>query len=196
MSRYNRFLWILVAILGAVMIYQFLMMNRSKPPYKQTYYSSTYVFSNNSSTVTIHTIARFLFNKPEELTKAMNRFKSLNNKEKLKAYNNIFAKLSKSLKRPLKALSYQSTMTAESATKVQIEENGVVSGLINSSGDRVTISMGKAEMKLDENSKVTFILPKGSKLISAFPTPTSVNGNKLIWDGPMKLEFPEVVYKK
>lgn len=196
MSRYNRFLWILVAVLGAVMIYQFFMMNRNKTPYKQTYYVSEYIFDNNSTAVSIHTVARFLFDKPEDLRKAMDRFKSLSNKDKLKAYNDIFAKLSKSLKKPIKALSYQSTMTAENTTTLQIEENGVVSGLVSSTDDHVKIAMGKAEMKLDKNSKVIFDLPKGSKLISALPTPTSVNGNKLIWKGPMDLEFPEVEYKK
>ncbi len=196
MSRYNRFLWILVAVLGAVMIYQFFMMNRNKAPYKQTYYASEYIFSNNSTAVSIHTVARFLFDKPEELKKTMDRFRSLSNKDKLKAYNDIFAKLSKSLKKPIKALSYQSTMTAKNATTLQIEENGIVSGLVSSTDNHVKIAMGKAEMKLDKNSKVIFVLPEGSKLISALPTPTSVNGNKLIWKGPMNLEFPEVEYKK
>ncbi len=196
MSRYKRFLWILVAVLGAVMVYQFFMMNKNKTTYKQTYYKSEYIFSNDSTSVSIHTVAGFLFKKPEDLKKAMDQFKSLSNKDKLKAYNNMFTKLSKSIKKPIRALSYQSTMTAESTTALKIEENGVVSGLVSSTDDLVKISMGKVDMKLDKNSKVIFSIPKGSKLISVLPTPTSVDGNELIWKGPMDLKFPEVDYKK
>ncbi len=195
MSRYNKLLWIVVAVLAGVMVFQFFYMKK-KPAYKQTYYISEYTFSNNSTAVSIHSIARFVFDKSEDLKKAVEQFGGLSHKDKVKAYSDMFANLSKNTKTSIKVLDYQSTMTTLEGNTLQIEENGVISGIVTSNGDQMKISMGKVGMKLDENSKVIFNFPQSDKIISVSPTPTTVKGNQLIWKGPMDLEFPEVKYKK
>ncbi len=195
MSRYNKLLWIVVAVLAGVMVFQFFHIKKS-PAYKQTYYISEYTFSNNSTAVSIHSVARFVFDKPEELKKAAKQFEGLSHKDKIKAYSDMFANLSKNAKIPLKVLDYQSTMTIFKGNTMQIEENGVISGIVVPDGDVIKVSMGKVGMKLDKNSKVTFNFPKSDKIISISPTPTVASGNRLIWKGPMDLKFPEVEYKK
>ncbi len=195
MSRYNKLLWMVVAVLAAVMIFQFFYMKK-KPAYKQTYYISEYTFSNDSTAVSIHSVARFVFDKPEDLKKAVDQFGKLSHKDKLKAYSDMFTNLSKNTKTTIKVLDYQSTMTTLKDNVLQIEENGVISGIVTYDGDQMKVSMGKVGMKLDENSRVTFNFPQSDKIISVSPTPTVANVDQLIWKGPMDLKFPEVKYKK
>ncbi len=195
MSRYNKFLWIVVAVLIGVMIFQFFFMKR-KPAYHQTYYKSEYLFSNDSTSVSIHSVAKFAFNKADEMKKAVEQFQKMSSADKLKAYKEMFANLSKNTKVKINVLGYQSTMTTFGATGLKIEEKGIISGIIKQKGKITTVGMGNVEMKLDENSEVIFVLPKGSKLVSVVPTPTSVKENELIWKGPMNLKFPEVEYER
>lgn len=195
MSRYNKLLWIVVAVLAAVMVFQFFYLRR-KPAYRQTYYISEYTFSTSSTAVSIHSVARFVFDKSEDLKKAVEQFGGLSHEDKVKAYSDMFTNLSKNAKISVKVLDYQSTMTTLEGNTLQIEENGVISGIVASEGDRMKVSMGKVGMKLDKNSKVIFNFPQSEKIISVSSTPTVVNRNQLIWKGPMDLEFPEVEYKK
>ncbi len=195
MSRYNKFLWIVVAVLVGVMVFQFFFM-RKKPSYHQTYYKSEYIFSDNSTAVSIHSVAKFAFNKADDMKKAVGEFQKMSRSDKLKAYQDMFTNLSKNTKVKVNVIDYQSTMTTFGATGLKIEETGVISGIMEKDGKNTKIGMGEVEMKLDENSEVMFIFPKDVKIISVVPTPTTIEGNELIWKGPMDLKFPEVEYTK
>ncbi len=195
MSRYNKFLWIVVAVLAGVMVFQFFFLKR-KPAYHQTYYRSEYIFSNNSTAVTILSVADFKFNKASDMDKAVTQFKKMSHADKLKAYKEMFANLAKNTKVSVKVLDYQSTLTTFGATGLKIEEKGVITGVLKEDGNTVHVGMGNVEMKLDANSKVIFKFPSSWKIVSVVPTPTSAKDNVLIWQGPMNLKFPEVECKK
>lgn len=194
MSRYNRFLWIVVGVLAVVMIAQFFFTNR-KPPYDQTYYYSEYIFSA-TSTVNVHSIARFDFHNTADLKKAEDQFKGLSQEDKMKSYRDMFANLSKSTKIPITVVSYHSTMTSVDSNTLQIDERSSINGILTLGATGNRISMGGVTMKLDQNSEVIFRLPQGSKVLSVAPTPTSADGATLTWKGPQELKFPEVTYKK
>ncbi len=194
MSRYNRFLWIVVGVLAVVMIAQFFFTNR-KPPYDQTYYYSKYTFGATSA-VSINSIARFNFHTAADLKKAEDQFKGLSQDQKLKSYKDMFDNLSKSTKIPVTVLSYHSTMTAIDSNVLQIDESSTIKGILTASSTENRITMGGVTMKLDKNSEVIFRLPDGSQILSVAPTPTSIEGATLTWKGAQELKFPEVTYKK
>jgi hypothetical protein len=195
MSKYNKFLWIVVAVLVGVMAFQFFFMKK-KPNYHQTYYRSEYIFSNDSTSVSIQSVAKFAFNKASDMNKAVEEFQKMSKTDKLKAYKEMFANLSKNTNVKVNVLDYQSTMTTFGATGLKIEEKGVISGVIKQNDGNMHVGMGNVEMKLDGNSEVIFTFPKDVKVVSVTPTPTIAKNNELIWKGPMDLKFPEVEYEK
>ncbi len=195
MSRYNKFLWIVVAVLAGVMIFQFFFLNR-KPAYRQVYYRSEYIFSPNSSAVTILSVAKFDFKNASDMNKAVSQFKKMSKTDKLKAYKKMFVDLAKKTKVNVDVLDYQSTLTTFGATGLKIEEKGVISGITKKDGKYWKIGMGSVEMKLDANAKVIFKFPSSWKIVSVVPTPTFIKDNILTWEGPMNLKFPEVEFEK
>ncbi|WP_456399151.1 DUF4897 domain-containing protein [Mesoaciditoga sp.] len=195
MSKYNKLLWIVVAALAGVMVFQFFFMKR-KTPYHQTYYRSEYVFSNDSTAVTIRSVAKFSFDKVGDMKKAIDQFEKMTKSDKLKAYKEMFKNLSKNTKVNIEVLDYKSTMTTFGSTGLKIDETGVIAGIIKRDGKKMSVGMGNVEMKLDGNSEVIFSFPENVKIISVSPTPTLKRENELIWKGPMNLKFPEVEYVK
>ncbi len=195
MRKYNRFLWIMVGVLVVVMIVQFILTTNRKPPYQQLSYQAEYIF-DYATPVTINDSVKLYYENPSDLQKAIEEFNKLTPQEKFKSYQQMFQNLSNSTKLSLIPVSYDSTATVINANTLQFNEHSVVDGIVTVNGSDYVVSMGKVGMKLDNGSVVTFKFPKGSKIISVSPTPTTIDNSVLTWEGPMNLSFPEIVYTK
>ncbi len=195
MRKYNRFLWIMVGVLVVVMIVQFILTTNRKPPYQQLSYQAEYIF-DYATPVTINDSVKLYYENSSDLQKAIEEFNKLTPQEKFKSYQQMFQNLSNSTKLSLIPVSYDSTATVINANTLQFNEHSVVDGIVTVKGSDYMVSMGKVGMKLDNGSVVTFKFPKGSKIISVSPTPTTIDNSVLTWEGPMNLSFPEIVYTK
>ncbi len=195
MRKYNRFLWIMVGVLVVVMIVQFILTTNRKPPYQQLSYQAEYIF-DYATPVTINDSVKLYYENSSDLQKAIEEFNKLTPQEKFKSYQQMFQNLSNSTKLSLIPVSYDSTATVINANTLQFNEHSVVDGIVTVNGSDYMVSMGKVGMKLDNGSVVTFKFPKGSKIISVSPTPTTIDNSVLTWEGPMNLSFPEIVYTK
>ncbi len=195
MRKYNRFLWIMVGVLVVVMIVQFILTTNRKPPYQQLSYQAEYIF-DYATPVTINDSVKLYYENSSDLQKAIDEFNKLTPQEKFKSYQQMFQNLSNSTKLSLIPVSYDSTATVINANTLQFNEHSVVDGIVTVNGSDYMVSMGKVGMKLDNGSVVTFKFPKGSKIISVSPTPTTIDNSVLTWEGPMNLSFPEIVYTK
>jgi len=195
MRKYNRFLWIMVGVLVVVMIVQFILTTNRKPPYQQLSYQAEYIF-DYATPVTINDSVKLYYENSSDLQKAIEEFNKLTPQEKFKSYQQMFQNLSNSTKLSLIPVSYDSTATVINANTLQFNEHSVVDGIVTVNGSDYVVSMGKVGMKLDNGSVVTFKFPKGSKIISVSPTPTTIDNSVLTWEGPMNLSFPEIVYTK
>ncbi len=195
MRKYNKFLWIMVGVLVVVMIVQFILTTNRKPPYQQLSYQAEYIF-DYATPVTINDSVKLYYANPSDLQKAIDEFNKLTPQDKFKSYQQMFQNLSNSTKLSLIPVSYDSTATVINANTLQFNEHSVVDGIVTVNGSDYVVSMGKVGMKLDNGSVVTFKFPKGSKIISVSPTPTTIDNSVLTWEGPMNLSFPEIVYTK
>ncbi len=195
MRKYNKFLWIMVGVLVVVMIVQFILTTNKKPPYQQLSYQAEYIF-DYATPVTINDSVKLYYANPSDLQKAIDEFNKLTPQDKFKSYQQMFQNLSNSTKLSLIPVSYDSTATVINANTLQFNEYSVVDGIVTVNGSDYVVSMGKVGMKLDNGSVVTFKFPKGSKIISVSPTPTTIDNSVLTWEGPMNLSFPEIVYTK
>lgn len=195
MSKYNKFLWIMVGVLAVVMIVQFVMTANRKPPYEQLAYQAEYIFTY-STPVVINDSVKLYYSNSSDLQKALDEYNKLSPQDKFKSYQQMFENLSKSTKISFVPLSYDSTATVLNPNTLEFIEHSVVDGIVTVKGSNYYVSMGTIGMKLDKNSFVTFKFPQGSNIISVKPTPTSVSGSTLTWQGPMDLSFPEVVFTK
>ncbi len=195
MSKYNKFLWIMVGVLVVVMVVQFLLTTNKKPPYEQLSYYAEYTF-NYATPVSIYDTVSLYYANSNDLKNALSEFNKLTPADKLNSYKGMFTNLAKSTKIDLNAISYSSTATVVNDNTLKFNESSVVDGIVKVNGNDYQISMGKISMKLDKNSEVVFKFPAGTKILSISPTPTTIDNAVLIWKGPVDLQFPEVVYTK
>ncbi|PMP70505.1 MAG: hypothetical protein C0176_00230 [Mesoaciditoga sp.] len=195
MSKYNRFLWIMVGVLVVVMVVQFVITANKKPPYEQIAYQAEYIFTY-STPVVINDSVKLYYANSNDLQKALDEYNKLSPQDKFKSYQQMFDNLSKSTKLNLVPVSYDSTATVLNPNTLQFTEHSVVDGIVTVKGSNYYVSMGKIGMKLDKNSIVTFEFPLDSRIISVSPTPTTISNSTLTWQGPMDLSFPEVVFTR
>ncbi|HEU23903.1 MAG: DUF4897 domain-containing protein [Athalassotoga sp.] len=195
MSKYNRFLWIMVGVLVVVMVVQFVITANRKPPYEQIAYQAEYIFTY-STPVVINDSVKLYYANSNDLQKALDEYNKLSPQDKFKSYQQMFDNLSKSTKLNLVPVSYDSTATVLNPNTLQFTEHSVVDGIVTVKGSNYYVSMGKIGMKLDKNSIVTFEFPLDSRIISVSPTPTTISNSTLTWQGPMDLSFPEVVFTR
>ncbi len=195
MSKYNKFLWIMVGVLVVVMVIQFVITSNRKPPYEQIAYQAEYIFTY-STPVVINDSVKLYYPNSNDLQKALDEYNKLSPQDKFKSYQQMFDNLSKSTKLSLVPVSYDSTAIVLNPNTLQFTEHSVVDGIVTLNGSNYYVSMGKVGMKLDKNSIVTFKFPQGAKIISVSPTPTTISNSALTWEGPMDLSFPEVVFTR
>ncbi|BBJ27830.1 DUF4897 domain-containing protein [Athalassotoga saccharophila] len=195
MSKYNKFLWIMVGVLVVVMVVQFVITANRKPPYEQIAYQAEYIFTY-STPVVINDSVKLYYPNSNDLQKALDEYNKLSPQDKFKSYQQMFDNLSKSTKLSLVPISYDSTAIVLNPNTLQFTEHSVVDGIVTVKGSNYYVSMGKVGMKLDKNSVVTFEFPQDSKIISVNPTPTTISNSSLTWEGPMDLSFPEVVFTR
>uniref|UniRef100_A0A7V3VS84 DUF4897 domain-containing protein n=1 Tax=Mesoaciditoga lauensis TaxID=1495039 RepID=A0A7V3VS84_9BACT len=195
MSRYNKFLWIMVGVLVVVMVVQFIYTTNRKPPYEQLSYYANYTFGY-ATPVSIYDDVQLYYANPSDLQKALQEFNKLTPQDKFNSYTSMFDNLSKSTKIQFKAISYQSSATIIGDNTLQFNESSVVDGIVTLNGGEYRISMGNIGIKLDKGSEIVFTFPQGTRIISVKPTPTTVSDGILTWKGPVNLTFPEVVYTK
>ncbi len=195
MSKYNRFLWIMVGVLVVVMVVQFVITANRKPPYEQIAYQAEYIFTY-STPVVINDSVKLYYANSNDLQKALDEYNKLSPQDKFKSYQQMFDNLSKSTKLNLVPVSYDSTATVLNPNTLQFTEHSVVDGIVTVKGSNYYVSMGKIGMKLDKNSIVTFEFPLDSRIISVSPTPTTISNSTLTWQGPVDLSFPEVVFTR
>lgn len=194
MSRFNKFLIIMIVIMAGITIFQIFWSFSKRQNFTQVYYRATYTFSKSGETTMDH-VARFAFKKYDDFRKTLNNFKNFSRDEKEKAYADVMNRLSKDIGQEIKVVSYNSTAT-EYEGLLQVHEIGVVEGFIRQSVDGTKeVNLGENEINLTGDSRIIFVLPEDAQIIEVEPTPSERRGNVLVWNPQGRMKFPRVKYK-
>jgi hypothetical protein len=156
-------------------------------------YESEYEY-DTEGTVIMRSIMLLKFDKPSQIEQFLGQFDK-DKETKISEFQQSVDQISADLPRSMVVSDFASTATQIASDRVEVEEYSVIKGFASVENGQINTSIGDLNIDLQDDSKLTFLLPPNSETLSVDPEPTySPQSNIYIWEGTGEIKFPEVIF--
>ncbi|TYB83853.1 MAG: DUF4897 domain-containing protein [Kosmotoga sp.] len=191
--NFNKILIIMVIVVVAFTAVNIFMTLSNKLQVETVFYDSEYEYDANG-TVIMRSTMLLRFDKPSQIEQFLGQFDK-DKETKISEFQQSVDQISKDLSRSMVVTDFASTATQVASDRVEVKEYSVIKGFAGVQNGQVNTSIGELNIDLQDDSKLTFLLPPDSKVLSVAPTPTySPQSNIFIWEGTGEIRFPEVIF--
>ncbi|MFO7881085.1 MAG: DUF4897 domain-containing protein [Kosmotogaceae bacterium] len=191
--NFNKILIIMVIVVVAFTAVNIFMTLSNRLQIETVSYDSEYEY-DAGGTVIMRSIMLLKFDKPSQIEQFFGQFDK-DKETKISEFQQSVDQISKDLPRSMVVSDFASTATQVANDMVEVEEYSVIKGFAGVENDQINTSIGDLKIDLQDDSKLTFLLPPDSETLSVDPAPTySPQNNILIWEGTGEIKFPEVIF--
>ncbi|MEA2066356.1 MAG: DUF4897 domain-containing protein [Thermotogota bacterium] len=191
--NFNKILIIMVIVVVAFTAVNIFMTLSNRLQVETVSYDSEYEY-DAEGTVIMRSIMLLKFDKPSQIERFLDQFDK-DKETKISEFQQSVDQISKDLPRSMVVSDFASTATQITSNRVEVEEYSVINGFASVENGQINTSIGDLNIDLQDDSKLTLLLPPNSETLSVDPEPTySPQSNIFIWEGTGEIRFPEVIF--
>lgn len=191
--NFNKILIIMVIVVVAFTAVNIFMTLSNRLQVETVSYESEYEY-DTEGTVIMRSIMLLKFDKPSQIEQFLGQFDK-DKETKISEFQQSVDQISADLPRSMVVSDFASTATQIASDRVEVEEYSVIKGFASVENGQINTSIGDLNIDLQDDSKLTFLLPPNSETLSVDPEPTySPQSNIHIWEGTSEIKFPEVIF--
>ncbi len=191
--NFNKILIIMVIVVVAFTAVNIFMTLSNRLQVETVSYESEYEY-DTEGTVIMRSIMLLKFDKPSQIEQFLGQFDK-DKETKISEFQQSVDQISADLPRSMVVSDFASTATQIASDRVEVEEYSVIKGFASVENGQINTSIGDLNIDLQDDSKLTFLLPPNSKTLTVDPEPTySPQSNIYIWEGTGEIKFPEVIF--
>jgi hypothetical protein len=191
--NFNKILIIMVIVVVAFTAVNIFMTLSNRLQVETVSYESEYEY-DTEGTVIMRSIMLLKFDKPSQIEQFLGQFDK-DKETKISEFQQSVDQISADLPRSMVVSDFASTATQIASDRVEVEEYSVIKGFASVENGQINTSIGDLNIDLQDDSKLTFLLPPNSETLSVDPEPTySPQSNIYIWEGTGEIKFPEVIF--
>jgi hypothetical protein len=191
--NFNKILIIMVIVVVAFTAVNIFMTLSNRLQVETVSYESEYEY-DTEGTVIMRSIMLLKFDKPSQIEQFLGQFDK-DKETKISEFQQSVDQISADLPRSMVVSDFASTATQIASDRVEVEEYSVIKGFASVENGQINTSIGDLNIDLQDDSKLTFLLPPNSETLTVDPEPTySPQSNIYIWEGTGEIKFPEVIF--
>ncbi|MFW6120812.1 MAG: DUF4897 domain-containing protein [Petrotogales bacterium] len=191
--NFNKILIIMVIVVVAFTAVNIFMTLSNRLQIETMFYDSEYEYDADGAVI-MRSIMLLKFDKPSQIEQFLDQFDK-DKETKISEFQQSVDQISEDLPRSMVVSNFASTATQVANDRVEVEEYSVIKGFAGVENGQVNTSIGELKIDLQDDSKLTFLLPPDSDTLSVDPQPTyNPQSNILIWEGTGEIRFPEVIF--